>query len=278
VQFGTPLIDKEGFSDKLLAPHWIDLAAGRAHMEQVALEIDEHGAESYQVEGSIAKLWCTEAGNRAADAAVQALGGYGYSREYMVEKIRRDVRITTIYEGTSEIQQSIIGMYRWKESVRTKGRLYAGMAAAMEALHDLHPAVGADRTAVALRDLNRTVLHCHEHKLTRRQAVMFLLADMMTGSEVAAAFCRNAAARAEAADPNAEYHAAMSRAHARRVLADVRRGSLLAASGYVDDGDPAAMKRTTEFVDDLESVNGLRVHVGLLTDMDLVVQHLKTVD
>jgi hypothetical protein len=70
----------------------------------------------------------------------------------------------------------------------------------------------------------------------------------------------------------------MSRAHARRVLADVRRGSLLAASGYVDDGDPAAMKRTTEFVDDLESVNGLRVHVGLLTDMDLVVQHLKTVD
>jgi len=53
----------------------------------------------------VAKLFATEAGNAAADAAIQALGGYGYTREYEVEKIRRDVRITTIYEGTSEIMQ-----------------------------------------------------------------------------------------------------------------------------------------------------------------------------
>ena len=47
-------------------------------------------------------------GNQAADASIQALGGYGYSREYIVEKIKRDVRITTIYEGTSEVQKVII--------------------------------------------------------------------------------------------------------------------------------------------------------------------------
>ena len=55
----------------------------------------------------------------------------------------------------------------------------------------------------------------------------------------------------------------------------MRRGSLLAASGYVDAKDSAAMKRTTDFVENLESANGLQVHLGLLADMDLVVQHIK---
>ncbi len=109
-------------------PNWIDLAAGRAYVQEVALRIDS-GEHDLQVEGSIAKLWCTEAGNRAADAALQAFGGYGYTREYMVEKIRRDVRITSIYEGTSEIQQSIIGLFRWKETVRSKGAFYREAAA-----------------------------------------------------------------------------------------------------------------------------------------------------
>ena len=105
-QFGGLLVDKQGYLLKLLVENWIDLAAGRAHMEQVALQLDE-GGKNMGTEGSIAKLWGTEAGNRAADASIQALGGYGYAREYVVEKMRRDVRITTNYEGTSEIQQSI---------------------------------------------------------------------------------------------------------------------------------------------------------------------------
>ena len=65
-------------------------------------------------EGAIAKYLATEAGNAAADAAIQALGGYGYTREYMVEKIKRDVRITTIYEGTSEIMEMTIARDRWQ--------------------------------------------------------------------------------------------------------------------------------------------------------------------
>jgi len=74
-----------------------------------------------QVEGAVAKYFASEAGNAAADAAIQAHGGYGYTHEYEVEKIRRDVRITTIYEGTSEILQNIIGTHRWRMSVKTKG-------------------------------------------------------------------------------------------------------------------------------------------------------------
>ncbi|BAT71814.1 short-chain acyl-CoA dehydrogenase [Thermosulfidibacter takaii ABI70S6] len=59
-------------------------------------------------EASMAKLFATEAANRAAYRAVQVHGGYGYSREFPVERYYRDIRVTTIYEGTSEIQRLVI--------------------------------------------------------------------------------------------------------------------------------------------------------------------------
>ncbi len=59
-------------------------------------------------EASMAKVFSTEAGNRACHKAVQILGGYGYIREYPVERHLRDIRVSTIYEGTSEIQRVII--------------------------------------------------------------------------------------------------------------------------------------------------------------------------
>jgi alkylation response protein AidB-like acyl-CoA dehydrogenase len=62
----------------------------------------------YSKEASMAKLFATEAANRACHAAMQVLGGYGYIREYPVERHLRDVRVTTIYEGTSEIQRLVI--------------------------------------------------------------------------------------------------------------------------------------------------------------------------
>jgi hypothetical protein len=62
----------------------------------------------YSKEASMAKLFATEAGNRASQAAVQVLGGYGYIGEYPVERHLRDIRVTTIYEGTSEIQRLVI--------------------------------------------------------------------------------------------------------------------------------------------------------------------------
>jgi len=57
---------------------------------------------------SMAKLMASETANFCADKAVQIHGGYGYSREYEVERLYRDARITTIYEGTSEIQRLVI--------------------------------------------------------------------------------------------------------------------------------------------------------------------------
>ncbi len=74
----------------------------------------------------------TEAGNAAADAAIQAHGGYGYTREYVVEKIKRDVRITTIYEGTSEIMEMTIARDRWQQHLKSSGSYYRDKAAALD--------------------------------------------------------------------------------------------------------------------------------------------------
>ena len=62
----------------------------------------------FKREASMAKLYASETANRAAYAALQVHGGYGYSKDYAVERHFRDARVTTIYEGTSEIQRFII--------------------------------------------------------------------------------------------------------------------------------------------------------------------------
>jgi len=62
-------------------------------------------------EGSMAKVFASEKANKACDVAVQVHGGYGYIDEFPVERHYRDVRITTIYEGSSEIQRIVIARH-----------------------------------------------------------------------------------------------------------------------------------------------------------------------
>jgi alkylation response protein AidB-like acyl-CoA dehydrogenase len=276
-QFGAPLVEKQGYLMKLLVDHWIDLAAGRAHMEQVALQIDETG-EDLGTEGSIAKYWGTEAGNRAADASIQALGGYGYAREYLVEKMRRDVRITSIYEGTSEIQQSIISMYRWKGTVRSKGEFYENLAVGMDRLHEEAPEVGAALVAAAVRGLNDVILHMHRAKLTKNQIVMFTFADMMTVCEVAAAFSRKAAALQEQGDAEADVFSAMSRAFARKAVRMVAEGTEKCAGGWANQEDQDNLATAAEFVDGVKARFPLTLTAGLWVDMEIVGEYLKTLD
>ena len=128
---GRTLAEKEGYTHKLLVPNAVRLEAARAYIEMVARRLDSD-EKDLQVEGSIAKYFATEAGDAMANDAIQGLGGYGYIREYEVEKIKRDVKITCIYEGTSEIQQRLIAMFRLQKTVRTKGEYYKNMASALE--------------------------------------------------------------------------------------------------------------------------------------------------
>ena len=104
---GQPLNTKQGFTHKLLVPYAARLEACRAYVEEVAHRIDG-GEEGLQTEGAIAKLLASETANKACDNAIQAFGGNGYVREFPVERYFRDVRVTEIYEGTTEVQSLII--------------------------------------------------------------------------------------------------------------------------------------------------------------------------
>ena len=197
VQFGSPLSEKKGYTNKLFVPHWINLKAAAAYIETIAHRLDNEN-EDLQVEGSIAKLFTTESANRAADDAMQALGGYGYISEFGVEKIKRDVKITCIYEGTSEIQQNIIATFRWKKTRKTKGAYYESMADGLDRLHADCGQAGCRTVAACARTLNRTIDFAHENRLTRHQQVMFALADMMTHVEVGDSMAQLAAKQVDA--------------------------------------------------------------------------------
>ncbi len=105
VQFGQPIAQFQAIQ-WMLANRYTELEAARLLLLQAA-HLKDRG-KPFSKAASMAKLYATEAANRACYDAVQILGGYGYSQEYPVERLARDVRVTTIYEGTSEIQRMII--------------------------------------------------------------------------------------------------------------------------------------------------------------------------
>ncbi len=269
VQFGAPIFDKQGYRFKLLVDNWIDLAAGRAYAEQSSLTID-NGNHDLATEGSIAKYWCTEAGLKAADDSIQALGGYGYTREYMVEKMYRDVRITTIYEGTSEIQQSIIGMFRWKQTVRSKGQFYEDLALSMDQVHESNTLVGGKILAASIRGLNSVVQHLHKARLTRNQAIMFSMADMMTICEISAAFCHKADRLANEGDSQATHFADMSRAFARKAASVVLDCSQRCLGGFTAEDDAETIAASSLLNRELQENIPLELTMGLWLDMEAV--------
>jgi alkylation response protein AidB-like acyl-CoA dehydrogenase len=186
-QMGTLLCEKQGYTHKLLVPNSVRLAAARAYIEHVADLLDS-GNTDRQIEGAVAKIFATEAGNIAADDAVQALGGYGYCVEFEVEKIRRDARILRIYEGTTEILQNIVGLYRMRESVRSKGAFYGAMADQVEPFVEAGgPAIAKTARLMA----NALGLLFHE-KLARQQYALFETATAIVELETAVALVRAA--------------------------------------------------------------------------------------
>ena len=105
-QFGKP-IGEHQLVQGLLADCQADLHAARALVRATADTFDREGKAILQA--SCTKYFCTEAVGRIADRALQVHGGAGYMAEYDIERLYRDVRVLRIYEGTSQIQQMIIG-------------------------------------------------------------------------------------------------------------------------------------------------------------------------
>jgi alkylation response protein AidB-like acyl-CoA dehydrogenase len=108
IQFDVPIIQHQAIQ-WMIADNYTRLEAARLLLLQAAYLKDQK--RPYMKEASMAKLFATEAANKACYDAMQILGGYGYTKDFPIERFYRDVRVTTIYEGTSEIQRLIIARH-----------------------------------------------------------------------------------------------------------------------------------------------------------------------
>jgi alkylation response protein AidB-like acyl-CoA dehydrogenase len=226
VQGGALLSTKQAYTHKLLVPNAVRLEAARAYIEWVAERLDS-GENDLQTEGAVVKYFATESGNKAAEDAIQAHGGYGYTKEYMVEKIKRDVRITCIYEGTSEIMEWTIARDRWQLHLKSRGAYYVDWAARLEQVAAQAPDSGAATAALALRALASVLERCRLDRLTRNQHILFRLGELIAWAETAALFAERAATKPSAATPFApETLRAMARVHAREAALKVAADGL----------------------------------------------------
>ena len=283
IQGGSPLSQKQGLTHKLIIPFVVRLEAARAYIEETAARIDngEGTNGALNTEGAIAKYLATEYGNAAAEASIQVHGGYGYTRPYIVEKIKRDVRITCIYEGTSEIMEMTIGRDRWQHHLKTKGDHYRVQAAALARLHSAHPSIGADVAALATEALAGVFAAAQTGRLTRNQHILFRLGELAAVVEASGALCRRVAAAADGSiSPKAdkrfspETMATICRVYAREAALKVADDGVrwVAGGTAVAGVDSAELARTLAATLRVDEVRAAQA--GLIADMDSIAAAL----
>ncbi len=113
VQFGKPVIGFQAVQH-MLADMATQLEAARALIYATARHIDAHPKKMSKI-SAMSKVFATDMAMKVTTDAVQVLGGYGYMKEYPVEKMMRDAKILQIYEGTNQIQRNVIGQELNKE-------------------------------------------------------------------------------------------------------------------------------------------------------------------
>jgi acyl-CoA dehydrogenase len=106
-QSGRRIIDNQGIQF-MLADMATDLVTSESWLWQVAAMV-EAGETDFSTESSMLKMRATDVAMSITDQAVQLHGGYGYIREYVVERLMRDAKITQIWEGTNQIHRQLIG-------------------------------------------------------------------------------------------------------------------------------------------------------------------------
>lgn len=266
IQGGAPLSEKQGYTHKLIVPNAAALEAARSYIEWVAERLD-NGEDDLATEGAIAKYVATEAGNKAADDAIQALGGYGYTKEYMVEKIKRDVRITTIYEGTSEIMEWTIARDRWQLHLKSRGEYYNEWANRLETIHRSEPDNGANIVAAAMRVMAQMLDCCRVDRLTRQQHILFRIGELIGLLECSALFVERVVQKPTTAIPlDVPTRQALSRIYARHVLQKVTADGLSWIIG-AGQTDATLLSRL-----DLPAL--YQMQAGLVQDMDTVAEQL----
>ncbi|KJS29431.1 MAG: acyl-CoA dehydrogenase [Desulfatitalea sp. BRH_c12] len=111
-QFGQSIAKFQGLR-WMVADMAVDIAAARQLMLAAAAMKDR--GENFTMQAAMAKLYASEMVNRVTAQAIQLHGGYGYTKDYPVERYYRDARVFTIYEGTSEIQRVVISNHIFKD-------------------------------------------------------------------------------------------------------------------------------------------------------------------
>ncbi len=112
-QFGNPISSFQGIQF-MLADMAMKVEAARALIYATARMIDS-GEKKFSKESAMCKCFASDMAMEVTTDAVQVLGGYGYMKEYPVEKMMRDAKITQIYEGTNQIQRLVIASHLLKE-------------------------------------------------------------------------------------------------------------------------------------------------------------------
>lgn len=114
IQFGTPIINFQAIQF-MLADLGIKIEAARALLYQTARMVDA-GITDVAKESAMCKVFASDVAVQTAIDAVQIFGGYGYMRDYPIEKFMRDAKITQIYEGTNQILRSVIAKHMIKQA------------------------------------------------------------------------------------------------------------------------------------------------------------------
>jgi butyryl-CoA dehydrogenase len=118
VQFGQPISSFQAIQH-MLADMATQIEAARALVYATAKMIDA-GVQNFSKESAMAKLFASDVAMKVTVDAVQVFGGYGYMKEYPVEKMMRDAKITQIYEGTNQIQRNVVALELIKEYASSK--------------------------------------------------------------------------------------------------------------------------------------------------------------
>ncbi len=117
-QFGKSISSFQAIQH-MLADMATQVEAARALVYAVARSVDA-GAKEFSKESAMCKLFASDVAMKVTVDAVQIFGGYGYMRDYPIEKLMRDAKITQIYEGTNQIQRNVIGLALIKETAKKR--------------------------------------------------------------------------------------------------------------------------------------------------------------
>jgi butyryl-CoA dehydrogenase len=116
IQFGQPISSFQAIQH-MMADMATQIEAARALVYATARMVDS-GAKSVAKESAMAKMFASDVAMKVTVDAIQIFGGYGYMRDYPIEKYMRDAKITQIYEGTNQIQRNVIAANLIKESLK----------------------------------------------------------------------------------------------------------------------------------------------------------------